>query len=240
MQPTKLATTLFLTASLYSFNLYANQSPTTVATPAPYNWTGFYAGLNVGAVSHTMNITDNEATSFNATIQQVTNPTLTGGIQVGYRKQLDLNSTSGVYGLELSANFSNASFKKEYGSPFALYQLSAENELKSLCLLQAIGGIAADRTFLFLSVGLSWSNLSGSVTNLDSIAFFNSFNVNQKAFGTVLGGGAEYAFNNQFSARFKVDVITPNTYTVTNNTGSHYQVSNSITQATLGLNYKFA
>jgi opacity protein-like surface antigen len=173
-------------------------------------------------------------------LQQVSNPSLTGGFQVGYRRQLDLARASGIYGVEFSANFSNASFNKEYGSPFGLYQLYAKNELKHVCLLQLIGGMTADRVMLFLAAGLSYANISGTVTNLDAIAFFHAFNVSNKVFGTALGGGAEYAINDQFSARFKVDVITPNTYTVANDTGGHYFVSNSIVEGTVGINYRFA
>lgn len=233
---------ILLTASLLSSTTFADISLKGEVLPSTitYDWTGFYAGLNVGVVKHTLNMTDNQASSFDATIQQVSNLKLTGGIQVGYRRQLDLTRASGVYGVEFSANYANAKFEKEYGSPFALYQLRAKNELKNVCLLQLIGGIAADRTLLFLAAGLSWSNISGSVTNLDSIPFFNAFSVAKKALGSALGGGIEYAFSDAMSARFKVDVITPNAYTTSNNVGNRYQISNNIVQASLGLNYTFA
>jgi len=207
------------------------------ATSAPYDWTGFYAGLNAGFVNHTMNITDTNAASFNATIQQVTNPKLTGGIQIGYRRQLDLTNVSGIYGIELSANYANAEFKKQYGSPFALYQLNSENELNNVYLMQAIGGIVADKTLLFLAAGFSYTNISGKTTSINSVPFFNAFNVAQNSFGTSIGAGIEYAFTNAISGRFKIDVITPNAYSTTDNVGNGYQISNSIVQATLGLNF---
>jgi hypothetical protein len=215
-------------------------------TPASHNWSGFYAGFNLGAVNHTMDITDVNAATFHATIEQVSNPKGTGGLQIGYRQQLTLNTVSGVYGLELSANFANAQFKKEYGSPFALYQLYSKNELKTVVLLEAIGGIAADKTFLFLGAGLAWVNISGSTTSLDGAPFFNSFSVEKKQLGTVLSGGLEYAFTNQISARFKMDVITPNTYSTTDDTGTaiepgnSYQIANKIIQGTVAINYQFA
>jgi outer membrane immunogenic protein len=244
MKQFKLVVSLFVSASLLVPVTYARSlmkdEINPVAATAPYNWTGLYLGLNAGFVQHTMNITDQQATTFNATIQQTTNPHFTGGFQVGYRRQLDLSQVSGVYGVEFSADFANATFSKQYGSPTATYQLDSNNELNSLCLLELIGGIAADRTLLFLTAGLSWTDISGTTTNVSSIPFFNSFNVSKNPMGTALGGGVEYAFNDKFSARFKVDVITPNSYSTNNNTGDTFQISNSIVQGTFGVNYKFA
>jgi opacity protein-like surface antigen len=232
---------LFVSSLLVSSLAFAQISLKGEVMPKPaFNWTGFYAGLNIGAVNHTMKITDTQATSFLATIEQVSNPRLTGGLQLGYRRQLDLSSVSGVYGLEVSANFSNAKFQKEYGSPYALYQLDSKNELKTVGILEAIGGIAADKTLLFIGAGLAWVNISGTTTNLDSIAFFNEFNVSKKEFGTALSGGIEYAFNETLSARVKIDVITPNTYSTHDNVGDKFDISNNIVQGTVGINYKFA
>ncbi len=218
-------------------------SPISLAMPLtttdPYNWTGFYAGLNAGAVKHTMNVTDIEATSFYATIQEVSDPNFTGGLQAGYRRQLDLTRASGVYGLEFSANFSNAAFNQEYGSSFAQYQLSAENALKEAYLLQLMGGIATDKTLLFLAAGLSWADITGNMTSLNGIPFFHSFNTGKTAFGTAVGGGIEYAFSKTISARFKLDVITPNAYLSVDDVGDNFQISNNIVQGTIGVNYRF-
>jgi opacity protein-like surface antigen len=243
MKRFKLAASLFVSTALLSPATFAHVSfkgeVLPASTIAPHNWTGFYAGINAGMVKHTMSMTDDQAASFNATIDQVSNPQLTTGLQLGYRRQLDLTAASGVYGLEFSANFSNATFNKQYGSPFALYQLNAKNSLNNYCLLQLIGGIAADKTLLFLAAGASWSDITGRVTNVTSIPFFNSFNVGKGIIGTALGGGAEYAFNEAISARLKVDLITPNTYSTADNLGNNYQISNSTVQTTLGINYKF-
>jgi len=231
MNPFKLTTSLFLGVSLLS--------ATASATVSPYNWTGFYAGLNAGGVKHTMNVTDIQASTFYATIQETSDPNFSGGLQVGYRRQLDPVRTSGVYGLEFSTNFSNATFNQEYGSPFALYQLSAENQLKNVYLLQLMGGIAVDRALMFLAAGLSWSTLSDSMTSLDGVPFFTGFNDSKTAFGTAVGGGVEYAVTKAVSARFKLDVIAPNTWLVFADTDDNFQISNNIVQATIGLNYKF-
>jgi opacity protein-like surface antigen len=217
-------------------------SSLTLASPSAsyHHWSGYYAGLNAGLVKHTMSITDVNASSFYATMEQDLNPKLTGGFQLGYRRQTDCFRTSGVYGLEFSANFSNAEFSKEYGSPFALYQLDSKNTLKNVLLLQLTGGIAVDQTLLFLAAGLAWINLTGTTTNLDGAPFFDSFNVNKKQFGTALGAGIEYAFTPTLSARFKVDVIAASNYTTHDDVGNAYQVSNTIVQAVVGLNYNFA
>jgi opacity protein-like surface antigen len=204
-----------------------------------HHWTGIYGGFNVGAVKHTMSVTDNQATTFYATLQEVSNPNFTGGLQLGYRRQLSQSPVSGLYGLEFVADFANTTFKQVYGSPYALYELSAENELKNVCLLQLMGGIAVDKTLLFLAAGLSWTNLTGSMVSEDTLPYFRSFNANKQAFGTALGGGIEYALNKAISARFKLDVITPNAYLAFDDIGDDFQITNSIVQGTFGINYKF-
>ena len=204
-----------------------------------YNWSGLYAGVNLGAVKHTLKMTDDQAVTFNATIQQDANPQVTGGFQVGYRRQLQPARASGVYGLEFSANFSNATFSKEYGSSYALYQLDSHNALKDTLLLQLIGGIAADRALLFLAAGGSWINVSGNVVNEDGLPFFESFSLSKKAFAFAFGCGAEYAVNERVSARIKVDVINPSTYVTTDDVSNTYQIANNIVQGTFGVNYRF-
>lgn len=233
---------LFISVSLLSSTVFAHILMKDEVSPSriSYNWTGLYGGLNIGAVQHTMYITDNQATTFNATIQQTSNPHFTGGFQLGYRRQMDLTQVSGVYGVEFSAEFSNDTFYKQYGSASATYQLNSTNELNDLCLLELIGGIAAERTLLFLAAGLSWTNISGTTNNVSTIPFFNSFSVEKKPLGATVGGGVEYAINDKFSARLKVDVIMPNTYSTSDNIGDTFQISNNIVQATFGVNYKFA
>lgn len=234
MKQFKLVVSTCVSVSLLSLPIFVQAS-----TPEPYNWSGFYAGLNAGAVKHTLSMTDNQATTFYSTIQEISNLKFTGGFQAGYRRQLNLTQVSSVYGLEFSANFSEVKFNKDYGSPFALYQLNANNELKNVDLLELIGGIAADRTLLFFAAGLSWTNVKGSTTNIDGIPFFDSFSVSKKTIGAAIGAGIEYAFNEKFSARFKVDYIMPNAYSTTDNIGDQFQISNDITQGSIGVNYKF-
>jgi outer membrane immunogenic protein len=241
MKQFKSAVSLFISASLLSSTSFAHapSKDDAISTPLSYNWSGLYAGLNAGIVKNTLTITDNQATTFYATIQQVPNPKPTGGFQVGYRRQLNLTQASGVFGLEFSADFVNAKSKKEYGSPYALYQLNFESKLKELLLLQLIGGIAADRTLLFLAGGFSWSHNTGRVTNLADIPFFDSFNINKQILGTAVSAGVEYAFSENVSARIKVDYILPNSYSVCNDVGDDFEISNNIVQGTFGVNYRF-
>lgn len=197
-------------------------------------------GLNMGALNHTMKITDTQAVFFNATIEQVSDPSLTGGIQGGYRHQLDCNRVSSVYGVEVSANLTDARFSTQYGSAFSLYQLDSKAALDALFLVELTGGIAVDKALFFLAAGLAWVHITGSMTNIDSIVFSQGFDVDKKTWGTVLGGGIEYALTQNLSLRLKVDVITPHTYTTTDNENNQFKIANYITQGSLGINYQFA
>ena len=240
MKQLQLAGSVIISASLYSCIAFSQASLKDVDTATPHNWSGVYVGLNAGVVKNTMNMTDVQATTFNATIEQASNPDFLGGFQFGLRRQLDPLKSSGVYGLEFSANFSNASSTNEYGSPFALYHLNSDNQLKANYLLQLTGGIAADRTLLFLAAGCSWTDLSGRVVTLDGIPFFHSFSVSKTSVGTALGGGIEYAYNEHFSLRFKADLISAKSYNTRDDTGSIYQIANRTVQGVFGVNYTFS
>lgn len=202
-------------------------------------WNGYYGGFNVGVVEQTMNVTDTNATTFQGTIQQDSDLKPSIGLQIGYRRQLDMSKMTGVYGAELSTNFSNTQFNKQYGSPTSTYQLNSKNSLYNVSLLELTGGITAEKTLLFIAAGLSWVDISGTTTNQSGVPFFNSFNVGKNQFGSALGGGIEYAYNNKISVRFKVDVVNPSNYSTTDNVGDSFELSNRIVQGTLGLNYKF-
>jgi len=238
MKQFKFATSILIGALLFSTSAfsYTGSKDDVIASD---NWTGLYAGLNFGYVKHTMNITDVQAATFYATIQQAANPRITGGFQAGMRKQVDLAIVSGVYGIEFSGNYTNSTFKKEYGSPFALYQISSQNRLKSAYLLQLTGGIAANRTLLFVAGGLSWIDIKGNVINMAGTPFFDSFSLDKTQIAGAVSGGIEYAFTDRISARLKIDVLMPDTYMAIDNVNNNYQISNNIIQSTLGLNYKF-
>lgn len=241
MKQYKLAITILACTSLLSSNSFAKtimKDETAPTVAAPYNWTGIYAGINAGIVNHTMSITDTQGTSFLSTIDEETNPRPSGGLQFGYRYQLDPTKTSGVFGAEFSLNFSNANFEKNYGSPYATYNLDSQNTLHDVCLLELMSGIAADKTLLFLSAGFSWVSIDGNTTSLNGAPFYNSFSTSKNVFGTAFGAGIEYAINQRFSARIKVDVITPDSYSTDDDTGNSFQISNSIVQSTVGLNFK--
>src|SRR5476651_2730234 len=118
MKQLQRAGSVFISAALFSSMAFSHlpekDAALSTISVTPLNWTGFYAGLNIGGVKNTMNLTDVQATTFNATIEQVTNPQFSGGFQLGVRRQSDSTKTSGVYGVEFSADFSNASVSKQY------------------------------------------------------------------------------------------------------------------------------
>jgi outer membrane immunogenic protein len=227
---------LALSASLFSPVAQASEKDPRTA----YDWSGFYAGLNAGFVKNKMTITDVNATSFYASLQEVTNPKGTVGVQAGWRRQLKLAQASGVYGVEVSANLSDAQNHRRYGSPFALYEFETDYKLKNVYLLEVIGGIAADRALLFLSAGVSWNRVDGNMTTLDSVPFFSTVHIKPKNVGAAVGGGVEYAFNDTLSARVKVDVICPNTRYVNDTLGAQFGVASTIVQGALGINYNIA
>lgn len=202
-------------------------------------WSRYYIGGNLGIVKHTVDVTDNQATTFYATIKETSNPQLSGGFQLGFRLPVSCKPITAMYGLEFSANFANASYQTVFGSPYALYEISAHNQLKNIYLLEALGGIALDKSYMFLGAGFSWTNLSEQMTSLNGVPYFDSFNQTQQTFGTVLSAGLEYAVCKNLSTRFKVDVVSPNNFNVTDNLGNQFNISQLVVQGLFGVNYLF-
>lgn len=241
MMRTLLSASLFCSTALLSTMASAvvDMKDKDLSPVSVHPWSGFYAGVNVGLIQHTLSITDNQAVTFNATIQQITNPSFSGGFQLGYRRQLNPSHIAPVLGLEFEMNFTDSSFNTLYGSPSALYQLNTHNKLSNVELVQLIGGVAVDQALFFLTAGLSISKVSGSMVNTDGAPFFESVNLDKTSAGGALGVGVEYALNEHFSARIKVDAIGANAYTAMDEMGNTYQIANHSILGTVGLNYQF-
>jgi outer membrane immunogenic protein len=144
--------------------------PMVEVAPAPYDWSGFYAGLSAGKSGGDFSYTDIGSPS----------PYLTQ----------DLDGMS--YGIHGGYNFQNGNFV--YGIELALQSVDAEREpypdshFKSAGDLKLRLGYAMDNVLLYAFGGLTkakWHNDSGVIDDYDMD-------------GTNLGIGAEMAFRDNW------------------------------------------
>jgi outer membrane immunogenic protein len=234
-----------LTSSLLGIAAVANAADMPVkAPPAPvpppiFSWTGFYIGGNVGAGWSDRTLND---TLFGVDItNQGNGATFIGGGQVGYNYQIN----SLVLGVE--ADFDWAS-NNNSGNGTVIgpdtFQVTSNNTW--VTTLAGRLGYAADRFLFYVKGGGGWIGNSGfTITNVTTGTSVTTSNSNTDS-GWLIGGGAEWAFNDNWSARIEYDFLglSDRTLTVAPTVpvigGDVFTLHDrNVQMVTVGVNYRF-
>jgi outer membrane immunogenic protein len=228
-----LLSALATSASAVAADLPMRSAPP-VFTPVPvYNWSGFYVGANAGVGwANSGNVTVRDPVLGAKSISVSSRSGFIGGGQIGYNFQVG----GFVYGLETDIQFADVGSKVNWG-PYGRLGLSTGGSGGYFGTLRGRAGYAIDRTLLYLTGGLAYgglnsSPLSGSATS----------NV-----GYALGGGVEYAFTQNWTAKLEalyINLSNGNARTiVVTNGGRNYPISASSGNGggvlRVGVNYKF-
>jgi len=199
---TLLATTAFAGAAMAA-DMPARMATKAPMAPPPYNWTGFYVGLNAGGSWGTQ---DNALVTITGVTAATNSNNLNGfigGGQIGYNWQMN----QWVFGLE--ADFQGSS-QKDDGTFFipggALLLVVPATSVAYTDKLNWFGtvrgrlGWAFDRWLPYVTGG--WAYGHGTIDGTTTIAgVTTSFSGSQDYSGWTLGGGLEWAFMNNWSAR---------------------------------------
>jgi outer membrane immunogenic protein len=252
-------------AVMVSGTAFASDLPSrTMAPPSPYlasppvfTWTGFYVGANAGAALGNDNnggVTPNGFTTpapgTGYVLNRNANTQFTGGGQVGYNWQ----SGAFVFGLEADfdylGNNSNGGGVPSGATPPYFVALHGGND-DFLGTARGRLGYAVDRALFYVTGGLAYGGNSGngSATYYPSSGgpYAYTSSGNNSNVGYALGGGVEYAFTQNWSARLEylyVDLGDRNTtYSAPAGApvGSSFVATNHDRDNILrvGLNYKF-
>jgi outer membrane immunogenic protein len=167
-----------------------------------FTWTGFYLGGNLGAAWGQRSVTD----VFGNTFTRTSDGRFIGGGQLGYNWQTG-NFVLGVEGdIDGIASNNNRSAGVIVGGngPFVV----STSSTPWVATLAARFGWAADHWLFYGKAGGGWvGNNSGiTVTNTTTGATFGSGGGNSVG-GWLLGGGIEYAINNNWSLKGEYDYI---------------------------------
>lgn len=198
-----------------------------------YDWTGFYAGVNLGAARSSTN----QIASFGSL----------AGVQLGYNVQRG----SLVYGLE--ADFDASLGLKKTVPNFNGSAVTSTNA-PWLVTGRLRVGLALGDTLAFVTGGLAIARVQDSIVGIASGYSSQSDKVNAAAFGIALGGGVEHAFNDKWT--FKAEALYVGLsdqsaygtiYSNNYSNGSFYTVTQryridftkSLIFARIGLNYRF-
>lgn len=181
--------------------------------PAAYSWTGFYAGLNAGAAfgGADMNnrVTDAFLTSafadeYKSQYQRSMNASDTGfsaGAELGYNWQV----SNLLLGVETDFNYAGlqASQKRVYDVTDP--QIFSEDQRFSSevnwfgTARVRIGFLASDQLLIYGTGGLAYGNVDASFHQTESSSYDWKGSDSSTRLGWTLGGGAEYAFDNNWS-----------------------------------------
>lgn len=219
-------------------------APPVVAVPEPagFNWTGpyvgFYAGYGLGrssATAETAGGFDDAA----GTALTVDPRGLFGGVTVGYNYQ----AGAFVFGVEGTGGYLNLN-----GTNFSADPPGDGDDVGTVRYgwygtLAARLGVAVDRTLLFATAGgvltqidTLYGDLAGAPPVIDPA---DATALTGGQFGYVLGGGAEFAFDNNWTARLEYNFLNLGADTTANQQDDTFTQRNSAHLVRFGLNYLF-
>lgn len=187
--------------------------------PAPYNWTGLYVGLNGGWAWGETRHTLAPATGFS-------NFDVSGGLfggQLGYNHQWG----NLLLGIEVDQQWSG--IDGDASVPGA----TMNARVRHFGTVRARIGLAWDRHLAYFTIGKPWSSIKVDITGFGSES--------RSKFGCgVIGGGWEYAFNPNWSAKVEylwVNLQARDYFLAAALTGHALGEEFSVIRA--GLNFKF-
>jgi outer membrane immunogenic protein len=169
------------------------EAPVYVAPPPIFSWTGFYAGADIGGSWGNNNVTVPAA--FNANFSHnATNDGVIGGGFIGYNYQIN-NFVIGLQGGIDGTGNGNSRFL----DPFGRFETRfGQDWIASVD--GRLGWGAWDRTLLYVIGGVAWDQQTASVT--DNLSGFSLSRSNTRT-GYDIGGGLEYAFTPNWTARIE-------------------------------------
>jgi outer membrane immunogenic protein len=192
-------------------DLPSRRAPSAPIVYAPaFTWTGFYAGVNAGYAFGDFKGNNAVVNSFDAN-------GFVGGGQIGYNHQIN----QFVIGAETDIQFS------DINDDVTRLGIRTKAELEYFGTVRLRAGYAVDRALFYVTGGYAYGGTKVSVGPLSDDGFHN---------GWTLGGGVEYAFTNNLSAKIEylyVDLEKQDFFNRTVKAGAEFSVVRA------GLNYRF-
>src|SRR5947209_17833374 len=180
----------------------ADLAPTYKAAPAvmTFNWTGFYVGLNGGGgMASADHLDPDHDFAANTRFQQAFG---TVGAQAGYNYQIG----SSVIGLEGDYNWVGLDKTKLFSLADGTGS-TANFKFSEFATLRARGGLALDRTLLYVTAGVAFAHIQ----NTDAFNAFDNQGRPQTPFsiasedkwkaGLAVGAGVEFALSQNWSVK---------------------------------------
>jgi outer membrane immunogenic protein len=207
------------------------------AVVAVYNWSGIYIGGHLGygwADPAIMPLVGGPITN-----HPLPNGALGGG-------QIGINWQAGAWiaGLESDASWGNLDDTRVCTQVLTGLTISCRGAPKYFGTIDGRIGYAMDRVLWYVKGGAAWSHEDFTQAGITApVCTGTPCNGSVFQWGWNLGGGVEYAFAPNWSAKIEykyMDFGHADTVTVTNGTMSNvFQLTKTIQTVELGLNYRF-
>ena len=220
------------------------------SAPALYNWTGAYAGANLGVLWQGAHLTANHANFVNesGSYSEDINPNaINPGFQFGYLHHFEADEWNNhdpnwVAGIEADFTYPATNSKYKMTSACCSDDLfRVRNNLQGSLRLRS--GYAFDRWLPYITAGVSFASL-GLYYNNDT---GNAYSKSTAQTGWVLGGGLEYGFLENLTGRLEylytdygnaLNMNMPTIGGVTDPNGSaHSTMTTNVLRA--AVNYRF-
>jgi outer membrane immunogenic protein len=202
-----------VTGSAFAADLPTRKAPPPMMAAEPvYNWTGFYVGLNAGAIwgSQSTSVTGSPAllalgpAFVPSTFASSSSAAFVGGAQAGYNYQIG----SGVFGVETDIDGTSLSKSGSFTSPKVgpggpTLTMNASGKLDYLGTIRARAGFTPwDRFLIYATGGFAYggAHTSASVVANGTGAVWSGSD-NPVRTGWTIGGGVEYAITQNISVR---------------------------------------
>ncbi|QCK86263.1 porin family protein [Phreatobacter aquaticus] len=194
--------------------------PAAIAAPV-FNWTGFYAGLNVGVGIANTNF------SVLAPGFPGSGSGLVGGAQIGYNHQIN----NFVIGVEGDLGYFGVSRSAVVGGATVNWKTTWDASLR------ARAGVAIDRTLLYVTGGVAFADLTLRQTPAGGATVSGS----QTRVGWTLGAGIEHALTQNWTVRAEYLYANYGSKIIrSNNGGVTDPVSLQEHKVRIGVNYLFS
>jgi outer membrane immunogenic protein len=204
--------------------------PPMIAAVPVFTWTGFYVGVNAGYGWNTNSNNNRFDPVFGFVGNGSNNGGFVGGGQVGYNYQIG----QFVIGLETDIQYADLG---NGGNSFG-----GNNNGNWFGTARARAGFAIDRALIYATGGFAYGDIgggSGAFVGPNGTIFAGSGNNTNT--GWVVGGGVEYAFTNNLTA--KLEGLYVNLDSNSNNNFGAFTTNNNKAEfgvVRAGLNYKFS
>jgi outer membrane immunogenic protein len=205
-------------------------APPPVVVAPLFTWTGFYIGGNIGAAWAQGDVTTDFGTTWTRSDAK-----FIGGGQLGFNYQ------AGAFVFGVEGDFDFTSGKKS--SPFVTvggHSVQAVGEWNWLTTVAARLGFAWDRALFYGKVGYGWSRTSVNIE--DAAGFVWCCGWGNTNSGLLVGGGIEYAFTNNWTAKIEYNWLNLQSRTFTGSIGTQtgtFSVNPDVQMVKAGFNYKF-